>query len=314
MSIKPIVTGTFFQEGFRAFGTDISQILERPLFTLGTIAVSPVLIFKSLLFFAALTLACRWAEKVLRTRVLARTALDMEHRYRLARLFSLTVFMIGLIVGVNTAGIDLRSLALLGSALGLGVGLGLQPIIANFVAGLILLMERPVKLGDRIDVGGTNGTIMRIGGRSTWVRTNDNEIIIVPNTNFITNSVTNWTANDLKVRFAFKVGVSYSSDPQQVKAILLRLATLHPDVLHDPPPEVIFSDLGESSLIFLLRIWTVRELGNPQGLKSDLYFSIFDAFREHGIEMPFSQLDLHLRTVDASIIHGLPNKTILRNG
>ncbi|QNI34250.1 mechanosensitive ion channel [Alloacidobacterium dinghuense] len=152
------------------------------------------------------------------------------------------------------------------------------------------------------------------GGRSTWVCTNDNEIIIVPNTNFITNSVTNWTANDAKVRFAIKVGVSYSSDPQEVKALLPDLAAQHPDVLRDPPPEVIFSDLGDSSLIFLLRIWTAKELGNPQALKSDLYFSIFDAFREHGIEMPFSQLDLHLRTVDASIINTLPNKSILRNG
>ena len=108
--------------------------------------------------------------------------------------------------------------------------------------------------------------------------------------------------------------MSYSSDPQEVKAILLDLAAQHPDVLHDPLPEVIFSDLGDSSLIFLLRIWTAKELGNPQALKSDLYFSFFDAFREHGIEMLFSRLDLHLRTVDASIINTLPNKSILRNG
>lgn len=306
MSHEPILNNRFLQVGLRALGINMSRILHRHLFTLGTIAVSPAFIFKSLIFFAALTLVSGWVEKVLRTRVLARTALDVEHRYRLARLFSLTVFIIGLIVGVDTAGVDLRSLALLGSALGLGVGLGLQPIVANFVAGLILLMERPVKLGDRIDVGGTNGEVMRIGGRSTWVCTNDNEIIIVPNTDFISNRVANWTANDPKVRFALKVGVSYSSDPLEVKAILLGLAAQHPDVLRDPPPEVIFSDLGDSSLIFLLRIWTAKELGNPQALKSDLYFSIFDAFREHGIEMPFSQLDVHLRTVDASIINALP--------
>jgi small-conductance mechanosensitive channel len=288
---------------FRMLGTDISAILLRPLFTIGTIAVSPSFIFKSLLFLAALTLLSRWVERVLRTRVLAHTALDVQHRYTLARLSSLTVFVMGLIVGVDTAGVDLRSLALLGSALGLGVGLGLQPIIANFVAGLILLMERPVKLGDRIDIGGANGEVMRIGGRSTWVCTNDNEIIIVPNSDFITNRVTNWTANDPKVRFALKVGVSYESDPQKVKAILLEIAAAHPDVLREPPPEVIFSDLGDSSLIFLLRIWTAKELGNPQALKSDLFFSIFDLFRQHGIEMPFPQRDLHLRSVDAAVIN-----------
>jgi small-conductance mechanosensitive channel len=278
---------------FRVLGTDISAIFLRPLFTIGRIAVSPSFVLKSLIFVAALTLVSRWVEKVLRTRVLSHTALDAQHRYTLARLSSLAVFVMGLIVGVDTAGVDLRSLALLGSALGLGVGLGLQPIIANFVAGLILLMERPVKLGDRIDVGGTNGAVVRIGGRSTWVCTNDNEVIIVPNSDFITNRVINWTANDPKVRFALKVGVSYESDPQKVKAILLQLAAAHSGVLPDPPPEVIFSELGDSSLNFLLRIWTAKELGNPQALKSDLYFSIFESFREHGIEMPFPQRDLH---------------------
>jgi small-conductance mechanosensitive channel len=208
----------------------------------------------------------------------------------------------GLIVGVDTAGVDLRSLALLGSAVGLGVGLGLQPMITNFVAGWILLLERPVKLGDRIDVGGTNGEVVRMGGRSTWVCTNDNEVIIVPNSDFITNRVTNWTANDPKVRFALKIGVSYASDPQKVKAILLEIAAGHPDVLHEPSPEVIFSELGDNSLNFLLRIWTAKELGNPQKLKSDLYFSIIESFREQGIEMPFPQRDLHLRSIDTSVV------------
>jgi small-conductance mechanosensitive channel len=189
----------------------------------------------------------------------------------------------GLIVGVDTAGVDLRSLTLLGSALGIGVGLGRQPMVTNFVAGWILLLERPVKLGDRIDVGGTNGVVVRIGRRSTWVCTNDNEVIIVPNSDFITNRVTNWTANDEKIRFALKIGVSYTSDPQKVKAILLEIAAAHPDVLHEPSPEVIFSELGDNSLNFLLRIWTAKELGNPQALESELYFSIFESFRKHGI-------------------------------
>jgi small-conductance mechanosensitive channel len=295
----------------RVLGMNVSVILVRPLFTIGSIAVSPSFIFKSLVFLAALTLASRWVENVLRTRVLVHTALHAQQQYTLARLSSLTVFVMGLIIGVDTAGVDLHSLALLGSALGLGVGLGLQPIVTNFVAGWILLMERPVKLGDRIDVGGTNGEVMRIGGRSTWVCTNDNEVIIVPNSDFITNKVTNWTANDLRVRFAIKVGVSYSSDPQKVKAILLNIAAAHPDVLHEPSPEVIFSELGDNSLNFLLRIWTSRHLGNPQALKSDLYFAIFESFREHGIEMPFPQRDLHLRSVDSAIIDTVSKASLI---
>ncbi len=296
----------------RLLGTDISAILRRPLFTIGKILISPAFVFKSVLFVAAISLISRWVEKVLRTRVLAYTALDAGQQYTLARFCSSAVFIMGMIVGVDTAGVDLRSLALLGSALGLGIGLGLQPIVVNFVSGWVLLMERPVRLGDRIDVGGTNGEVMRIGGRSTWVCTNDNEIIIVPNSEFITGRVTNWTANDPKVRFALKVGVAYASDPQQVKTILLDIAAKHPDVLHDPPPEVIFSDLGDSSLDFLLRIWTAKELGNPQRLKSDLYFSIFGSFREHNIEMPFAQRDLHLRSVDQSFISTVSKAGLFR--
>jgi small-conductance mechanosensitive channel len=288
-------------------GTDMSELFVRPLFTIGKMAVSPSFLLKASLFLIALTLASRWSETALRSRVLSHTALDPEHSYTVARLFSIGVFALGLVIGVDTAGVDLRSLALLGSALGLGVGLGLQPIVANFVAGLVLLMERPVKLGDRIDIGGTNGEVTRIGGRSTWVRTNDNEVIIVPNSELISNQLTNWTANDPKVRFAVKVGVSYGSDPQEVKRILLEVAASHADVLPDPSPEVIFSELGDSSLDFLLRIWTAKELGNPQRLKSDLYFAIFKSFREHGVEMPFPQRDLHLRTMDPSILGGMPD-------
>ncbi|MCU1291760.1 MAG: mechanosensitive ion channel protein [Bryobacterales bacterium] len=136
---------------FGLLGTDLSEFFVRPLFTIGKLAVSPSFLLKSSLFLVALTLGSRWSEKALRIRVLSHTALDPEHSYSVARLFSIAVFVLGLVIGVDTAGVDLRSLALLGSAL-VGVGLGLQPIITNFVAGLVLLMERPVKLGDRIDL------------------------------------------------------------------------------------------------------------------------------------------------------------------
>jgi small-conductance mechanosensitive channel len=299
--------------GFRAhyserwlvlLGTDLTDFLERPLFTLGRIAVSPSFLIKSFVYLLLLTFASRATERTLRTRILKHTALDEQHRYTIARFLALAVFVLGLMIGIDTAGVDLRSLALLGSALGLGIGLGLQPIVVNFVAGMILLMERPIRLGDRIDVAGTNGEVVRIGGRSSWIRTNDNEVIIVPNSDFISNRVTNWTANDPKVRFALTVGVGYNSDPAIVREILLRIAAQHSHVLVDPAPEVIFQQFGDNALIFVLRIWSASELGNPQRLKSELYFSIFEAFREQKIEMPFPQRDLHLRTVDSSILNG----------
>jgi small-conductance mechanosensitive channel len=284
--------------------TDLAYFLERPFFTLGRIAVSPSFLIKSVVYMLILTVASRATEQTLRTRILPHTALDEQHRYTIARFLAIAVFLLGVMIGVDTAGVDLRSLALLGSALGLGIGLGLQPIVVNFMAGLILLMERPIRLGDRIDVAGTNGEVIRIGGRCSWICTNDNEVIIVPNSDFITNRVTNWTANDPTIRFALKVGVSYNSDPSTVREILLSIANKHPHVLADPAPEVIFQELGDNSLIFVLRIWSASELGNPQKLKSDLYFSIFAQFRQQNIEMPFPQRDLHLRTVDPSILNG----------
>ncbi len=162
-------------------------------------------------------------------------------------------------------------------------------------------MERPVRLGDRVEVGDTYGDVMRIGGRSTWIRTNDNEIIIVPNSEFVTARVTNWTANDRSVRFSIPVGVSYSSNPEKVRDLLLQIARQHPDVLDDPAPDVIFEGLGDSSLNFLLRVFTVNQVQTPYKLKSDLYFSIFQVFGQNGVEIPFPQRDLHLRSVEAPI-------------
>jgi small-conductance mechanosensitive channel len=175
--------------------------------------------------------------------------------------------------------------------------LGLQAIVSNFVAGLILLLEQPIKLGDRIEVGDTYGDVVRLRGRSTWIRTNENVVIIVPNSEFINGRVTNWTANDRQVRISLALGVSYNSDPVRVREVLLMVAGNHTDILADPAPEVVFTEFGDSSLNFELRVWTIQQVQTPTRLKSDLYFAIFEAFRKEGIEIPFPQRDLHVRSI-----------------
>jgi small-conductance mechanosensitive channel len=215
------------------------------------------------------------------------------------RVASYVVFALGLVIGLESLGLNLNSLVLVGGALGLGVGLGLQTVVANFVAGLILLFEQPIRIGDRIEVGDTYGDVVEIRGRSTWVRTNDNILIVVPNSHFITNKLINVTLNDPEVRMAIPVGVGYKSDPPTVREILLRVARENPNVLEDPPPMVVFDSFGDNSLNFILRVWTVTMVKHPPVLKSDLYFAIFEAFTKEGIEMPFPQRDLHLRSVDA---------------
>jgi small-conductance mechanosensitive channel len=289
-------------EGVARFAKgDVYRILTQPYFRLGQVPITLVFVIKAFAFLLGLTFFSRFCRQFLQKEILARTPWDLGQQYAVSRVMGYLIFVFGLVVGLQSLGVDLSSLVVLGGALGVGAGLGLQPIVSNFVSGLVLLVERPVRIGDRVEVGSTYGDVMRIGGRSTWIRTNDNEIIIVPNSEFVTARVTNWTANDRSVRFSVPVGVSYASDPQQVRDLLLEIARRHPDVLTDPAPEVIFQGLGDSSLNFLLRVFTVNQVQTPFKLKSDLYFSIFQTFGQHGVEIPFPQRDLHLKTVEAPI-------------
>ncbi|MEZ5353560.1 MAG: mechanosensitive ion channel [Bryobacteraceae bacterium] len=280
---------------------DISTFWERSLFHIGDLSITLAFITKGILFLFGLAFVARRAGGAIRRWILDRSSLGEGQKYAIERTVGYAVFSLGLLIGLNTAGVNLSSLAVLGGALGIGIGFGLQAITTNFVSGLILLLERPVKIGDRVEIDGLNGVIVQIGGRSTWVRTNDNIVIVIPNSDFITARIINWTANDARVRFRLPVGVSYSSDPEQVRSVLLQVAAANPDVLNHPPPDIIFNGFGDSSLDFELRVWTETKVQVYPVLKSDLYFAIFAAFRQAGIEIPFPQRDLHIRSVQTPI-------------
>lgn len=277
-------------------GRDLRSIWETPYFHLGNVAISPELLVETLVFLLVLSALTRFARRFLR-RILGSTALDPGQRYAIERTFGYAVFAMGLFVGMQMIGLNVSSLAFLGGAVGIGVGFGLQNIASNFASGLILLLERPIKVGDRIEVGGLNGDVVRIGGRSTWVRTNDNLIIIVPNAEFTTGRVTNWTANDRQVRFSFKVGVAYGSDPELVRKLLMEIAARHPDILEEPAPEVLLSNFGDSSLDFELRVWTITQVQTPSRLRSDLYFEMIRQFAENGVSIPFPQRDVYIKSI-----------------
>lgn len=276
-------------------GSEIFHIFSRSYFHLGGLPITPILIIKLVVFLLVLGVAARRVRTFIQDRLLVHTSMDLGQRDALARLAAYAIFAFGLIIGLESLGVNLSSLLVVGGAVGIGVGLGLQNIANNFVSGLILLIERPIKLGDRVEVGGTNGDVVRIAARSTWVRTNDNVVIIIPNSEFVSNRVTNWTANDRQVRFAVPVGVSYNSDPDEVRDVLTRVALANPDVLRDPAPEIRLMGFGDSSLNFELRAWTVSRVQTPNILTSDLNFAIFRAFGEHGIEIPFPQRDVHVK-------------------
>ncbi|MDX1980807.1 MAG: mechanosensitive ion channel [Bryobacteraceae bacterium] len=279
------------------FNPEFVRLFTRPYFHLGDIEVSPAFLVKAFIFLAFLTTVMRLGRSLLRRHVLKHTSLDEGQKYALDRGFGYTLFSLGLLIGLQSAGLNLSSLAFLGGAVGIGIGFGLQNIAKNFLSGLVLLAERPVKVGDRVEVGSLHGDVVHIGFRATWVRTNDNIIVIVPNSELIEGHVTNWTANDRKVRFRLTVGVAYSSDPRQVRDVLLLVAGQHPDVLEDPAPDVVFTGFGDSSLNFDLRVWTTRQVRTPTILRSDLYYRIFEAFQDYRIEIPFPQRDLHVRTL-----------------
>jgi small-conductance mechanosensitive channel len=300
-----VALGTFLPEQLPSLlgslRADVRNALMRPYFHIGKLPVTPVFFFKTVLFLIGLGIVSGMVRRFLLQRALIRTSLDEGQRYAFAHIMGYVVFLFGLLVGLQLVGLDLSNLVLLGSAIGIGLGFGLQNIANNFVSGIILLTERPVRVGDRVEVGGTNGDVVRIGARSTWVRTNDNVVIIIPNSEFINNRVTNWTVNDRQVRFNIPLGVSYGSDPERVREVLLEVAGRHPDVLKDPAPQILFKGFGDSSLDFHLRVWTTTRVQTPLPLASELYFSIFRAFKENGIEIPFPQRDLHLKTVSSSI-------------
>ena len=286
--------------------TRSDHALDYSFFKIGALAITPLFFLKSAVFLALLILFSRLLQRLVLARILNRLNIASGLKFAIGRFATYLFFLVGLFVGLQSLGVNLNSLVIFGGAVGVGVGLGLQNVVSNFVAGLILLIEQPIRIGDRIETAGILGDVVRIAARSTWIRTNDNVVIIVPNNHFIDHSVTNWTANDPTVRISLPVGVAYASDPELVRTLLLQAADAHPEVLKDPAPDVVFTDYGDNSINFLLRVWTAKYAHSPVTLKSDLYFALFKTFNQQGIELPFPQRDLHIRSSDIPLLYHGP--------
>ncbi len=238
--------------------------------------------------------------EILEEDVLRKMKMKKGVPYTIGLMAKYTLVTLGVVLAVSAAGLPTDSLTMIIGAFGVGIGFGLQNIFNNLVSGLILLFERPIQLGDTIEVGTLMGNVRSIGIRSSNVRTFDGAEIIVPNGNLISNNVINWTLSDERKRIELLVGVSYSSDPHKVKEILLNIIENHPDIESDPTPNVLFKELGDSSLNFRMLFWT-REFDQWLRIKSDVLFQVFDDLKAAGIEIPFPQSDLHLRSIDEKI-------------
>ncbi len=278
----------WFEKLKAILGIELFELGGRP-FTLWTLAYVVILVV--LLFYFASKLRGWMAGNLL-----SRTGLDLGARQAVASITRYVLLLLGLLIILQTAGINLTTLNVLAGAVGIGVGFGLQNVVSNFISGLIIMFERPIKIGDRIVVDEVEGDVVEIGARSTVVLTNDNINIIVPNSKFITENVVNWKYNDAKVRLKISVGVAYGSDLRKVEKILLEVAAEEEDVLDEPAPVVRFMEFGDSSLNLELRVWTTNAVTRKGRLISALNFAVYDKFQEHGVEIPFPQRDLHIRS------------------
>ena len=247
----------------------------------------------------ALLIAVFWlssrTKRFLFNRLLANSGLDRSLQYAISQIVANVVLFVGIFVVLENTGIHLAALTVFAGAVGVGVGFGLQNIASNFISGLVILAERPITIGDRVEVAGIAGQVQLIRARSTVIRTNDNITMIVPNTKFIDSPVTNWTYGDPRVRFRIPVGVAYGSDIKKVQEALLAAGRENPNTLNDPGPSVFLDKFGENSIDFELVVWSSEMSYRPRRYRSDLNFAIEQKFREAGIEIAFPQRDIHIR-------------------
>jgi small-conductance mechanosensitive channel len=228
-------------------------------------------------------------------RFLVNSGLDRSLQYAISQIVSNIVLVVGVFIVLDNAGIHLGTLTVFAGAVGVGIGFGLQNIASNFISGLVILAERPITIGDRVEVAGVAGQVQQIRARSTVILTNDNITMIVPNTKFIDSPVTNWTYGDPRVRFRIPVGVAYRSDLEEVRNALLEVARENSHVLPQPEPTVFLETFGESSINLELVVWSKEMSYRPRRFRSDLNFAIAQKLREAGIEIPSPQRDLHFR-------------------
>ncbi|PQA86723.1 mechanosensitive ion channel domain-containing protein [Hyphococcus luteus] len=266
-------------------------------FSIGGVRIPPLAkLFSAVIVFIVVMGATKLTQSAVQRGPLAHSRADIGLQNSLITLLGYAGLVIALVTSVSALGFDLGNLALIAGALSVGIGFGLQSIVNNFVSGLILLFERPIKVGDWIVTPSGEGMVKKISVRSTEIETFDRASIIVPNSELISSTVTNWTHKDKIGRIRVPVGVSYGSNPEKVQEILLKCAREHPLVVAYPEPFVVWNDFGSSSLDFEVRAF-LNDISKGLQTRTELRFAIFKAFHEEGVEIPFPQQDLYIKSM-----------------
>jgi len=280
---------------FSQVAKTLDHFFTYPLFTINQTPIT----LSSLTFFVFI-MGAFWMMNILLRRflhkqLLKRSKMPVSTQYTLTRIIQYVLLFVGTIIAFQVIGVNLSGLAVIFGFLSVGIGFGLQNLTSNFIAGLMLLFEQHIKVGDRITVGDTEGDVTEINIRSTTIRSLNNIAIVVPNSEFISSTVINWSHGDPKTRLEIEVGVSYNSDLDKVMNSLLEAAKEHSLTLSSPAPKAWLMSFGDSAWNMRLLAW----VGDPQGrrqVQSDINCAIVKKFRQNGVEIPFPQRDLHVRT------------------
>ncbi len=280
---------------------DAASNLGNVKFSLGGFDITPGYVLTVLLVVYGSLILSRMLQALLLQEVLPHYGAEIGVQLSVTRLVHYAVLVVGFLVLLRVLGVQLNKLAILGGALGVGIGFGLQAIVNNFASGLILLFERPLKVGDMIQIGNDMGEVKKLGLRATVVRTFDNADIVIPNSDLITGQVTNWTLADRHIRVKVPVGVAYGTDIAKVLEILQSCAENNPMVLNQPKARALFLAFGDSSLDFELRVW-IAEFSDRRVVLSELNQDIESEFSSAGVEIPFPQSDIHFRSLDDEIL------------
>lgn len=272
----------------------IHDILNYTLFELGTFKVSIYSVIIPLLLYLVVVYLARKVKKILATRMLSRSQMSPGSIQSTATIVQYLIIVIAVYIIIQNMGINLSSLGTLISALSVGIGFGLQNVVNNFISGIIILFEQPIKEGDRIEVGNILGDVKKIGLRSTHIRDNNNITIIVPNSKFISDNVVNWTVSERLIRFKVPVTIDNDTDIDLVETLLIEVGNEEPDVLENPPPSVRLMAFGENGMEVELRVWSTSLVNRKGKLTSKINRRIYYKFKDHKISISSPKTDIRI--------------------
>jgi potassium efflux system protein len=295
MSMVGLIFAWYFDK--TRFFISIAELMNLSL-TLGSLSISLFNVLETAIVLLLTHVLTRVWPKVFQEKFLADSGMNAGIKSSITVITTYVIWTLGFLVVLNILGVDFKHMAVAFGGLGIGLGFGLQALFNNFSSGIILLFERPIQVGDVVEVGGIWGEVKKINVRATLIQTYDNASLLIPNSEFVSGQVTNWSFKDFRVRRSINIGVAYGSDVERVRKILLEIADAIQNVYKYPKPVVLFTDFGDSALVFQLRVWT--HVDNCLTVETDIRFAIEREFKEKQIEIAFPQRDIHIRSIKAA--------------